>query len=307
MINSDLLIGSHVSMGGTKMLVGAAEESMQNGANTMMVFTGAPQNTRRKELSAFNIEAGKALLKESKIAPVVVHAPYIINLGNTIKTETLGFAEEFLLGELERAEAIGASTISFHPGAHVGAGSAAAIKQIAQMLDRILGQTATKKVTIAIETMAGKGTEVGKTFEELASIITQTSHNDRLAITFDTCHVYDGGYDIKNDLSGVLTQFDQIVGLDRISTIHLNDSKFGLNSHKDRHANLGYGELGFQLLNTVAYLPELKSIPKIMETPLIVDPANPKKKYSPYKFEISELRQQTFDPALAEHVLAENK
>ncbi|GED79748.1 MULTISPECIES: deoxyribonuclease IV [Amylolactobacillus] len=307
MINSDLLIGSHVSMGGTKMLVGAAEESMQNGANTMMVFTGAPQNTRRKELSAFNIEAGKALLKEAKIAPVVVHAPYIINLGNTIKTETLGFAEEFLLGELERAEAIGASTISFHPGAHVGAGSAAAIKQIAQMLDRILGQTATKKVTIAIETMAGKGTEVGKTFEELASIITQTSHNDRLAITFDTCHVYDGGYDIKNDLSGVLTQFDQIVGLDRISTIHLNDSKFGLNSHKDRHANLGYGELGFQLLNTVAYLPELKSIPKIMETPLIVDPANPKKKYSPYKFEISELRQQTFDPALAEHVLAENK
>ncbi|APT19262.1 endonuclease IV [Amylolactobacillus amylotrophicus DSM 20534] len=294
-------------MGGTKMLVGAAEESMQNGANTMMVFTGAPQNTRRKELSAFNIEAGKALLKEAKIAPVVVHAPYIINLGNTIKTETLGFAEEFLLGELERAEAIGASTISFHPGAHVGAGSAAAIKQIAQMLDRILGQTATKKVTIAIETMAGKGTEVGKTFEELASIITQTSHNDRLAITFDTCHVYDGGYDIKNDLSGVLTQFDQIVGLDRISTIHLNDSKFGLNSHKDRHANLGYGELGFQLLNTVAYLPELKSIPKIMETPLIVDPANPKKKYSPYKFEISELRQQTFDPALAEHVLAENK
>lgn len=307
MINSDLLIGSHVSMGGTKMLVGAAEESMQNGANTMMVFTGAPQNTRRKELSAFNIEAGKALLKESKIAPVVVHAPYIINLGNTIKTENLGFAEEFLLGELERAEAIGASTISFHPGAHVGAGSAAAIKQIAQMLDRILGQTATKKVTIAIETMAGKGTEVGKTFEELASIITQTSHNDRLAITFDTCHVYDGGYDIKNDLSGVLTQFDQIVGLDRISTIHLNDSKFGLNSHKDRHANLGYGELGFQLLNTVAYLPELKSIPKIMETPLIVDPANPKKKYSPYKFEISELRQQTFDPTLAEHVLAENK
>ncbi len=132
---------------------------MQNGANTMMVFTGAPQNTRRKELSAFNIEAGKALLKEAKIAPVVVHAPYIINLGNTIKTETLGFAEEFLLGELERAEAIGASTISFHPGAHVGAGSAAAIKQIAQMLDRILGQTATKKVTIAIETMAGKGTE----------------------------------------------------------------------------------------------------------------------------------------------------
>lgn len=307
MSKTDLLIGSHVSMGGTQMLAGAATESIKNGANTMMVFTGAPQNTRRKDIADFNIEAGKALLEEGGIAPIVVHAPYIINLGNTIKTETLGFAEEFLVGELERAEAIGASTISFHPGAHVGGGSEAAIAQIAKMLDQILGQTKTKNVTIAIETMAGKGTEVGKTFEELASIIDQTTHNDRLAITFDTCHVYDGGYDIKNDLSGVLTEFDKIIGLNRITTIHLNDSKFGLNSHKDRHANLGYGELGFDLLQEVAYLPEFASIPKIMETPLIVDPDNPKKKYSPYKLEISELRTKTFDDKLAEHVLAENK
>ncbi len=293
-------------MSGKDMLVGAANESIQNEANTLMIFTGAPQNTRRKDVSEFNIAAGQKLLVEHKIAPTIIHAPYIVNLGNTIKPENLPFAKIFVADELVRAEALGATAISFHPGAHVGAGSEVAISQIVNSLDEILKDTPTKNVSIAIETMAGKGTEVGKTFEELASILDQSSFSDRLSITFDTCHVFDGGYDILGDLDGVLTQFDKLIGLDKISVIHLNDSINGLASHKDRHTNLGFGTIGFDKLCEIAYLPEFAKIPKIMETPWISNPDEPKKKYSPYKREIAELRAKKFDPELQNKVLADN-
>lgn len=296
MTNSELIIGSHVSMSGKKMLVGAVQEAQSYQANTMMIFTGAPQNTRRKDSSEMKIPEGQAQAKLAGIQGIVVHAPYIINLGNTIKPESLPFAIEFMQGEVQRADAIGAFTMSFHPGAHVGAGAAAAIKQEAQALDQIISEQ--QNVTIALETMAGKGTEIGRTFEELAAIIDQTQHNDKLKVTFDTCHTSDAGYNIREDFDGVLNEFDHIIGLDRLSVVHLNDSKNPQDSHKDRHTNIGFGTIGFDALNYVAHHPQLTTIPKILETPYVGITDDAKGTIAPYGAEIAMLRAQKFDPEM---------
>lgn len=296
MTNSELIIGSHVSMSGKKMLVGAVQEAQSYQANTMMIFTGAPQNTRRKDSSEMKIPEGQAQAKLAGIQSIVVHAPYIINLGNTIKPESLPFAIEFMQGEVQRADAIGAFTMSFHPGAHVGAGAAAAIKQEAQALDQIISEQ--QIVTIALETMAGKGTEIGRTFEELAAIIDQTQHNDKLKVTFDTCHTSDAGYNIREDFDGVLNEFDHIIGLDRLSVVHLNDSKNPQGSHKDRHTNIGFGTIGFDALNYVAHHPQLTTIPKILETPYVGITDDAKGTIAPYGAEIAMLRAQKFDPEM---------
>lgn len=296
MTNSELIIGSHVSMSGKKMLVGAVQEAQSYQANTMMIFTGAPQNTRRKDSSEMKIPEGQAQAKLAGIQGIVVHAPYIINLGNTIKPESLPFAIEFMQGEVQRADAIGAFTMSFHPGAHVGAGAAAAIKQEAQALDQIISEQ--QNVTIALETMAGKGTEIGRTFEELAAIIDQTQHNDKLKVTFDTCHTSDAGYNIREDFDGVLNEFDHIIGLDRLSVVHLNDSKNPQGSHKDRHTNIGFGTIGFDALNYVAHHPQLTTVPKILETPYVGITDDAKGTIAPYGAEIAMLRAQKFDPEM---------
>lgn len=296
MTNSELIIGSHVSMSGKKMLVGAVQEAQSYQANTMMIFTGAPQNTRRKDSSEMKIPEGQAQAKLAGIQSIVVHAPYIINLGNTIKPESLPFAIEFMQGEVQRADAIGAFTMSFHPGAHVGAGAAAAIKQEAQALDQIISEQ--QNVTIALETMAGKGTEIGRTFEELAAIIDQTQHNDKLKVTFDTCHTCDAGYNIREDFDGVLNEFDHIIGLDRLSVVHLNDSKNPQGSHKDRHTNIGFGTIGFDALNYVAHHPQLTTVPKILETPYVGITDDAKGTIAPYGAEIVMLRAQKFDPEM---------
>lgn len=296
MTNSELIIGSHVSMSGKKMLVGAVQEAQSYQANTMMIFTGAPQNTRRKDSSEMKIPEGQAQAKLAGVQNIVVHAPYIINLGNTIKPKSLPFAIEFMQGEVQRADAIGAFTMSFHPGAHVGAGAAAAIKQEAQALDQIISEQ--QNVTIALETMAGKGTEIGRTFEELAAIIDQTQHNDKLKVTFDTCHTSDAGYNIREDFDGVLNEFDHIIGLDRLSVVHLNDSKNPQGSHKDRHTNIGFGTIGFDALNYVAHHPQLTTIPKILETPYVGITDDAKGIIAPYGAEIAMLRAQKFDPEL---------
>lgn len=302
-----LIIGSHVKLSGKKMLLLSTEETLANQANTMMVFTGAPQNTRRRPLSDFNIEEATPIIEKHNINPIVVHAPYIINLGNVKKPENFAFAVNFLADEMKRAEAIGAKYISFHPGSHVGSGEEAAIAQIIKGLDEAIEKSETTTVSIALETMAGKGTEIGKTFEELAQIIEGAKHSDRLSITFDTCHVYDAGYDIKNDFEGVMAEFDRVIGINRITVIHLNDSKFGLKSHKDRHENLGFGELGFETLQDIAYYEPFKSLPKILETPFVPDEVDSKKKYSPYKREIEMLRQQSFDSDLKQAILKDNQ
>ena len=298
-----MLIGSHVSMSGKDMLLGSAKEAYSYGANVMMVYTGAPQNTRRKPIEELNAEIGKKFMAENGINEVVVHAPYIINLANTTKEGYIDFAIDFLKEELRRAEAVGATQVVLHPGSHVGAGVDVGLNQIIYGLNQVI--TKDQTVQIALETMAGKGTELARTFEELARIIDGVTYNEHLSVTFDTCHVHDAGYDIKNDLSGVLTQFDKTVGLDRIKVLHINDSKNPVGAHKDRHENFGFGEIGFDALMNVIQVPEFKNLPKILETPWIK--VEDKVQIAPYKKEIEMIRSGKFDSHWIEELLNQER
>ncbi|MCV3741113.1 deoxyribonuclease IV [Lentilactobacillus hilgardii] len=302
MSNQTFLIGSHVSMNGKDMFLGSAKEAAGFGENVFMVYTGAPQNTVRKPIEKLNGPAGKAYMAEHNLKEVVVHAPYIINLGNTLKPQNFAFGVQFLQQEIARAEAIGAKQIVLHPGAHVGEGPQKAIDQIAKGLNEVI--TDNQSAQIALETMAGKGTEVGITFEQLAEIISKVSNNEKLSVTFDTCHTNDAGYDVKNDFDGVLNEFDHIVGLDRLKVIHLNDSKNERGSHKDRHQIIGLGTIGFKALNYIAHHDQLASVPKIMETPILKDPENKRIKYNPHGYEVSMLRKQVFNPNIIEDMKA---
>ena len=298
-----MLIGSHVSMSGEEMLLVSAKEAYSYGANVMMVYTGAPQNTRRKPIEELNAEIGKKFMAENGIKEVVVHAPYIINLANTTKEGYIDFAIDFLKEELRRAEAVGATQVVLHPGSHVGAGVDVGLNQIIYGLNQVI--TKDQTVQIALETMAGKGTELARTFEELARIIDGVAYNEHLSVTFDTCHVHDAGYDIKNDLSGVLTQFDKTVGLDRIKVLHINDSKNPVGAHKDRHENFGFGEIGFDALMNVIQVPEFKNLPKILETPWIK--VEDKVQIAPYKKEIEMIRSGKFDSNWIEELLNQER
>lgn len=280
-------IGSHVGMSGKEMFLGSAKEAASYGANTFMAYTGAPQNTRRKEIKDLNIEAAHEYMKTHGIDSFVIHAPYIINLGNSVKPETYELAVEFLAKEAERTLAMGSNILILHPGAHVGAGVQAGTAQIIQGLNEVL--TADSKCLIALETMAGKGTEIGRSFEELAEIYDGVVHNDKLRVCFDTCHTHDAGYDIVNDFGGVMEHFDKVIGKDQIAVFHINDSKNVCGASKDRHANIGSGEIGFDALHAIVHHPDFLDIPKILETPYIPDPEDAKKKYPPYKEEIKKL------------------
>ncbi|MGA5692486.1 deoxyribonuclease IV [Cytobacillus pseudoceanisediminis] len=295
-----LKIGSHVSMSGKKMLLAASEEAVSYDSNTFMIYTGAPQNTRRKKIEDLNIEAGLKHMAENGIADIVVHAPYIINIGNTSNPSTFELGVNFLRSEIDRTEAIGAKQIVLHPGAHVGAGTEAAIKQIVEGLNEVLNGE--ENVQIALETMAGKGSECGKSFEELAMIIEGVNYNNHLSVCFDTCHTHDAGYDIVNDFDGVLEEFDKIIGLDRLKVLHINDSKNERGMRKDRHANIGFGHIGFSALNYIVHHPQLQDIPKILETPYVGEDKNNKK--APYKHEINMLRSQEFNENLLEAITA---
>ncbi|AYF92525.1 deoxyribonuclease IV [Apilactobacillus bombintestini] len=298
-MENKFIIGSHVSMNGSTMFLGSAKEAESYGENAFMVYTGAPQNTRRKPISELRADEGKAYMKEHGIVSTVVHAPYIINLGNVSKPQNFKFGINFLHDEIQRAEAIGASQIVLHPGSHVGAGADAAIKQIAEGLNEVIDPN--QKVQIALETMAGKGTEVGKTFEELAQIIDGVKNNDKLSVTFDTCHTNDAGYDVKNDFDGVLNEFDHVIGLDRLKVVHLNDSKNDFGSHKDRHEIIGLGTIGFDSLNYIAHHDALVDVPKIMETPAVKLDGS-KKKLSPHYFEVKMLKEQSFNNNLMDDI-----
>ncbi len=296
-----LKIGSHVSMSGKKMLLASSEEAASYKANAMMIYTGAPQNTRRKPIEELNIEAGRKHMEEHGIEDVIVHAPYIINIGNTTKPETFQLGVDFLRSEIERTAAIGAKQIVLHPGAHVGAGPEEGIKKIIEGLNEVLEKD--QEVQIALETMAGKGSECGRTFDELAKIIDGVHYNDKLSVCMDTCHIHDAGYDIVNDFDGVLEEFDKIIGIDRIKVLHINDSKNERGSHKDRHENIGFGKIGFEALNYVVHHPELMHLPKILETPYVGE--DKKNKKPPYLFEIAMLREKTFDESLKEKIMAQ--
>ena len=283
----DLLIGSHVGMNGPEYYLGSVKEAISYGATTFMFYTGAPQNSFRKPLEELRINEGRSLLKEHGFdeSKIVVHAPYIINAANPIKPELLDLSIKTIINELQRTEAFGASILVLHPGNHLGAGPEKAIEVLADSLDKVFANDGTN-VKIAIETMAGKGSEIGITFEEVGEIINKCQFKGRLGVCLDTCHVSDAGYDI-NDTDCLLDEFDRVIGLDRLLVVHINDSKNIRGAHKDRHENLGYGEIGFDALCRIANHPRLKDIPKILETPYINEKA-------PYSDEIRMLRDEKF-------------
>ena len=283
-----LKIGSHVGMSGKKMMLGSVEEALSYGANTFMIYTGAPQNTRRKEISDLNIDAAHTLMKENGIDEFIIHAPYIINLANTVKPETYELAVSFLRLELTRADAMGSNIMVLHPGAHVGAGVDAGIASIVKGLNEVL--TDDTNCMVALETMAGKGSEIGRNFEELARIYDGVAKKDRLRVCFDTCHTHDSGYDIVNDFDGVIAHFDQVLGKDQIAAFHINDSKNPRGAAKDRHENLGKGCIGFDALNYIVHHPDFADVPKILETPWIPVDGDKKNTRAPYKEEIAMLR-----------------
>ena len=297
-------IGSHVSMSGKDMLLGSAKEAVSYGADTFMFYTGAPQNTRRKDISELNIDAAWEYMNTHSIDGIIVHAPYIINLGNTVKPETFSLAVEFLAKEIERTISCRSHTLILHPGAHVGAGTEAGTAQIIKGLNEVL--TADTDCVIALETMAGKGSEIGRTFEELARIYDGVTYNEKLRVCFDTCHTSDSGYDIIRRFDDVIREFDHILGKEQIAVFHINDSKNVPGAAKDRHENIGFGQIGFDALNHIVRHPDFEDIPKILETPWIPSPDDRKKSYPPYKHEIAMLRKGVFDPGLKEKVLTDS-
>nr|WP_283163263.1 deoxyribonuclease IV [Sporolactobacillus mangiferae] len=291
-------IGSHVHMSGAKMLLGASEEAVSFGETVMMIYTGAPQNTVRKPIEKLNIEAGRKHMAENGIEEVVVHAPYIINIANTVKPATYELGISFLRKEIDRAEALGAKQIVLHPGAHVGEGVDVGINKIIEGLNEVL--EARDKVQIALETMSGKGSECGFRFEQLAKIIDGVRLNDKLSVCFDTCHTNDAGYPVAEDFDGVLNEFDRTIGVERIRVVHVNDSKNPEGSRKDRHENIGLGTIGFQALNYIVHHPQFESIPKILETPYVGD--DKKSKKPPYKYEIDMFKKQSFNEHLLQNI-----
>ncbi|WP_433945748.1 deoxyribonuclease IV [Paenibacillus sp. SN-8-1] len=281
-----LKIGSHVSLS-TKGLLTATGEAASYGSSSFMIYTGAPQNTRRKPIDSLFIEEGKAAMAEANIDEIVVHAPYIINLGS-YKENTYQLAVDFLKEEIRRTHALGVRNIVLHPGAFTDKDADYGIDRIAAGLNEVLNGTTETDVSIALETMAGKGTEIGRTFEEIARIIEQVEHKERLTICLDTCHIHDAGYDIVNNLDGVLDEFDRIIGLDRIAVVHINDSKNPVGAGKDRHTPIGSGWIGFEAIRRVVHHEKLQGRPFILETPWIGKDAKTQRPM--YEVEIALLR-----------------
>lgn len=296
-----LKLGCHVGMSGKEMMLGSVKEAISYGANTFMLYTGAPQNTKRKAIEELRIEEAQALMKEHQMNDFIVHAPYIINLGNAVKPETFQIAVEFLALEIERTKAMGSATLVLHPGSHVGEGVDVGVKQIVKGLNEVL--TKDTPVSIALETMAGKGSEIGRNFEELARIYDGVTYSDKLRVCFDTCHVSDAGYDIIHDFDGVIDSFDKLIGKAQIAVFHINDSKNEPGASKDRHENFGFGHIGFEALMNIVNHKDFQQVPKILETPYVKNPQNAKQSYPPYRHEIAMIQSGCFEPKLLEQII----
>ena len=289
-----LLLGSHVGFKKDSQLLGSLKEALSYGANTFMFYTGAPQNTSRYPImDGFTIEAMN-LMKEKGIlySKVVVHAPYIVNLANDKDPDKFMFSVHFLQEELERCELLGIRYLVLHPGSHVGLGVDTAISNIAKGLNMILG---THPVTILLETMAGKGTEVGSSLEEIKRIIDLVDDKEHIGVCLDTCHLNDAGYDMSK-FDSFLEQFDSLIGISKIGCVHVNDSKNDLGAHKDRHENFGFGTIGFDNLISIIYNERLENVPKILETPYV------DREFAPYKYEIDMIKNKKFDSQLIEKI-----
>ena len=290
-----LIIGSHVSFGKNQLL-GATEEALSYGSNTFMFYTGAPTNTIRKDIDSDYIREAQQLMKDNNIdiENVVCHAPYIVNLGNATDPDKYAFSKKFIKKELIRCDEMGITKMVLHPGNAIGITPEEGLDNIANALNEILDGTT--KCLILLETMAGKGTECGRTTEELAYIINKIERKQQIGVCLDTCHLNDSGYNI-NEFDKYLDEFDKLIGIDKIKCIHINYSKNESGTHKDRHANFGIGTLGFDTLINVIYNERLSSIPKILETPYIGDTDDSKERiYPPYKFEIEMIRNKKYNP-----------
>lgn len=302
----DLIIGSHVSYTNADGLMGSVRETLGYEANTFMFYTGAPQNTIRSKIDLDNVKEAKKLMEKNNIDinNVIVHAPYIVNLANNKDDDKYQFAINFLINEVKRTEEIGVKKIVLHPGSHVGLGVDEGIKNIINALNVVLDSSLGP--IICLETMAGKGTEIGSTFEEIAMIIDGIKYKTRVMVCLDTCHINDAGYDL-NDFDKVLEEFDSVIGLDKLACIHINDSKNECGAHKDRHQNIGFGHIGFDNLIEIIYHDKLKGIPKILETPYVKENPKDKVSYPPYKEEIKMIREKKFNENLLNEIISYNK
>ena len=291
-MNNDLIIGSHVGFTSDKQLLGSVEEALSYGSNTFMFYTGAPQNTKRNPIKDELTYRAYELMKENNIdlSKVVIHAPYIVNLGNL---ENFDFSVSFLRGEIERASLLGIKNVVLHPGASVSYDRVDSITSIIKGLNLILDNDL--DVTICLETMAGKGTEIGVNIEEIKTIIDGVKFKDKIGVCLDTCHLNDSGVDLTK-FDDYLDLFDKEIGLNYIKVIHINDSKNGVSSHKDRHENIGFGTIGFDNLISIIYNERLGEIPRILETPYV------DKEYPPYKYEIEMIRNKVFDENLIDKI-----
>ncbi len=282
-----MIIGSHVGMKAPEYVLGSVKEALSYGANALMLYTGAPQNTKRKALDELFIDEAKKCMEENGLSMdnLIVHAPYIINPANSVKPEVAELAVEFLEKEIERSYAIGAKYIVLHPGSYTTTDLETGIETIISQLNKI--QSIPDNIVICLETMAGKGSEVGFSFSHLARIMDGLNHKENYGVCLDTCHIHDAGYDM-NDFDSVLDEFDKVIGLDRLHVVHLNDSKNVRGARKDRHENIGRGAIGFDALYKVATNKRIENVPKILETPYINGNA-------PYKYEIEMLKSGIYD------------
>lgn len=257
-----LYIGNHASS--SKGYAAMGRQMVKNGGNTLAFFTRNPRGGKAKELDLKDVEKFLEIEKENHFGKIVAHAPYTMN-ACAAKEDLRDFAREIMADDMKRMEATPGNYYNFHPGSHVGQGVETGIQKIAEILNDVL--TEEQSTTVLLETMAGKGSEVGGRFEEIRAVMDLVEKKEKLGVCLDTCHVWDAGYDIVNHLDQVLEEFDRIIGLSNLKAIHLNDSMNGLGSHKDRHAKIGQGEIGLEALSAVTRHPALKDIPFILETP----------------------------------------
>lgn len=288
-----LLIGSHVGFKKDTQILGSVDEALSYGSTTFMFYTGAPQNTKRCEISDELTLLALNKIKNTDIdySKVIVHAPYIINLANNKDPDKFMFSVRFLQEEVERCNKLGIKNMVLHPGSHVGLGIDEGISNIITGLNMVLDNS---DVTILLETMAGKGTEIGSNFNEIKKIINGVHNKERIGVCMDTCHMNDAGYDLS-DFDQLINYFDEIVGLEFLHCIHINDSKNEKSSHKDRHENIGFGTIGFDTLISIIYNERLSDIPKILETPYVGE-------YAPYKYEIEMIKNKKFDHNIIEKI-----
>lgn len=295
-------IGCHVGNSGPLMLEGSIKEALSYGATCFMVYLGPPQNTIRKPIESMNADKMALIAKENNICldDVIIHAPYIVNLARK-DPEKFDFAVRFIATEVSGVHNIGCKYLVLHPGSAVDSERSDALNQVARGINEIIKLTPNVRSVIAIETMAGKGNEVGRTFEEIKFIIDNVCDKSRVGVCLDTCHINDGGYDLVNNYEGVISEFDEIIGLEYLKVIHVNDSKNPLASHKDRHENIGFGNLGFETIMKIFNDSRFNNIPKILETPYVAS-LNNKENFPPYKYEINMIKSGIFDENLKEKI-----